>query len=106
METSIEEPVAHPASGGSAPEVAPIDPEHDIQAKATTIWLVASAIGVLLALVALKGLFGFAVQGERVRKIEDWPTAELNTLRADEKAVLEPASGKKIEDSIREYLNK
>lgn len=105
MET-IEKPMAHRAHGGSAPEVAPIDPEHDIQAKTTTLWLVFGAIGVVLSLIALKSVFGFAVQGERADKIEAWPTAELDTLRTGEKAALEPASGRKIEDSMQEYLKK
>jgi hypothetical protein len=108
METYTEESAVHRTHGkhAAAQEAEPIDPEHDIQAKTTVIWLTACTVGVLLTLWVLKGFFSLAVQGEREAKIEQLAPAELEALRAGERAKLQPTSGKKIDDTLQDYLKK
>jgi hypothetical protein len=108
METYMEKPAAQRPHGthAAAPQPAAIDPENDIQAKTTVIWLTASTIGVLLSLWLLKSFFSLAVQGERSVKIEQRAPAELEALRASERSKLQPADGKKIDETLQDYLKK
>ena len=63
---------------------APIDPEHDIDAKTTVIWLSACLLLVVVMLIVLGQWFAFTVQRQQYEKINAIPTVELKSIRSDE----------------------
>lgn len=99
-----EKPHGH-AAGTSTPQ--PHDPEHDIDAKATAIWVIASSIVLYLALYFLLPLFDLVMTQERQRKVNDLPTAEYNELAGSERAFLGgqgTPSKKSIEQVMKEMV--
>lgn len=97
METATRDPVheAEPHAGASG-QVEDIDPEHDIDARATTYWLIGALVFVVVAMWVLYIVFEYSVAGARYRKIDQVAPQELHDLRAAEDALLrreEPAAG-------------
>lgn len=71
---------------------APHDPEHDIDAKSTTIWFVGGALVLFIGLWLLIVVFHRVVEAERKEKVEDRPTTELNDVRENEMSFLNGAN--------------
>lgn len=95
----------HGHHGGHPPE--PHDPEHDIDAKNTSIWVVGSAIVLFIALYLLLPLFDVVMTTERDRKINLLPAVELQEVRAAEDKFLrgeESRAKKPIEQVMREMV--
>ena len=124
MATATQDPHS-PAHAAAAGTPAAIDPEHDIDAKTTILWLTACLTFVAITLWVLSQWFSFAVRGEEARKVDDLPRNELiehrhleaqwlanpsaKPMKADAPGTLE-ASNASIETAtdaiIREYVNK
>ena len=99
---------AHGHSGG-APLPRPQDPEHDIDAKSTAIWVVGSSIVLFISLYFMLSLFDIVNTTERNRKINNVKTTELNELVGSEKAFLRgetSRSKKSIEQVMQEMAPK
>ncbi len=81
------QPDPHPP-GGATHEAVPVDPEHDIDAKSATLWVVGGAIGLFLCLWVMVPIFMRVVEAERIRKVDSVPTTELIETKAKEQAFL------------------
>ncbi len=92
MEMATHHP-AKPAGPEPAPAAAPapIDPEHEIDAKKTAILLTVCLVFVIGCLWALGVVFDYTVRGEQKAKIDDLAPLELQALRATEDAMLKKA---------------
>jgi hypothetical protein len=88
--TTATHPPSHAGHGrpAAAHHPPPLDPEHDIDAKTTTIWVLAWTVVLFLALYFLLPLFDRVVQQERARKIEQLPAQELQDVVTAERAFL------------------
>jgi hypothetical protein len=65
------------------------DPEHDIDARAATIWVVGGAIVLFVGMWLLFPIFLRVQEAERMRKVDDTPNVELEQTRAAERAFLQ-----------------
>lgn len=100
--TPTEPAHGHTASA-MAGEPQAIDPERDIDAKKTTIVLIISTVFVFGSVWLLSHVFAVVVQSQRVERVEQAPTEQIDTLRAWEIEQLKAGDGRKsIEDSIKE----
>ena len=96
-----------PTSPGVMPE--PHDPEHDIDAKSASIWVIGSTIVLFVALYFLLPLFDLVLTTERDRKINNLPAVELQDTVAKEKDFLSgktSRSKKPIEQVMKEMVPK
>ncbi|MFO1076557.1 MAG: hypothetical protein U1E73_02390 [Planctomycetota bacterium] len=95
---------------GTAPEhnPAPLDPEHDIDAKSSTIWVLGGTIVLFIGLWVMLPIFSRVLEKERMQKIEQRPNTELIQLREQQNAFLRGANPKKktIEQALSEALHK
>lgn len=64
------------------------DPEHDIDARSATIWVVAGAIVTFLSLWLMVPIFQRVQEVERRRKVDEAPTTERNDVTAAERGFL------------------
>ena len=80
------------------------DPDHDIDAKKTVTALVACTVFVFVTVWILHIVFGRVVFQQRQNKVDQAPTAQLETLRAQEQAELSLKGG--IEKSMQDYVEK
>src|SRR5262245_34176981 len=102
-------PPGNKAHGQSSmPLPKPQDPEHDIDAKSTAIWVTVSAIVLFVSLYFMLSLFDVVLTTERNRKINNLPTTELGELVGSERAYLrgENSSKKTIEQVMQEMAPK
>lgn len=86
-----------------------LDPEHDIDARSTTIWVVASSVVLFLGLWLMLPLFDLVLQRERVRKVNERPAVERSDLIEHERDFLrgaESRSKKTIEQVMQEMARK
>lgn len=60
------------------------DPEHDIDAKKTVLWLVFWTIAIFVCMWLLLQFFLYLVEGERTRKINEVVPEAVQRLRAQE----------------------
>jgi hypothetical protein len=102
---------AHPHgehAPGATHAPVPNDPEHDIDAKATTIWFVAGGLTLFIGLWLLVVVFLRVVEAERKVKIEEAPTTELIDVKDAEMTFLNGANPtkKKIEDVVASLRRK
>jgi hypothetical protein len=108
MTTATHDPKqAGHGSSGAAPRPAPLDPEHDIDARTTAIWCVAWAVVLFAALYFMLPLFDRVLQQERNRKIDSLPAEELQDVVGTERAFLrgeESPAKKPIEQVMREMI--
>lgn len=95
----------HPQPGATHTPV-PLDPERDIDAKSTSIWVLASAIVLFISLYFMLPLFDAVMSKERDRKINNAPTNELDKARAQEATFLHPPGKKSIEQVMQEMAGK
>ena len=82
-----EQPGHHPHAPTHAAD--PVDPEHDIDAKSATLWVVGGALGVFACLWIMVPIFMRVLEAERIRKVDSAPAAELLATRSDEQAFLD-----------------
>ena len=87
------------------------DPEHDIDAKKTVLWLVFWTIAIFACMWLLLQFFLYLVEGERTRKINDVVPEAVQRLRAQEQADLtttgESPYGVRrltLEDAMQRYV--
>lgn len=95
----------HPEPGATHVAV-PLDPERDIDAKSTSIWVLASAVVLFLSLYFMLPLFDSVLNTEIDRKIYNAPTTELNKAREEEGKFLRPQGKKSIEQVMQEMATK
>jgi hypothetical protein len=99
----------HKPQGGGTHRAVPVDPERDIDAKSTTIWVVVSAVVLFIALYFMLPLFDAVLRTELERKIENLPAQELGDVREAESSFLrgeESRSKKTIEQVMQEMVRK
>lgn len=88
---------------GARPE--PHDPEHDIDAKSTSTWVLVSTVVLFISLYFMLPMFDVVMTAERNRKINLAPSEELDAARAKEDKFLR--GGKKtIEQVMQEMVKK
>jgi hypothetical protein len=80
------------------------DPDHDIDAKKTVTWLLASTVFVFASVWVLWIVFGQVIFQEHRDKVELAPRAQLEELREQERQALSQNGG--IEQSMRDYVEK
>ncbi len=87
MSTATHEHTAH---GTGTPPGAPpaIDPERDIDATATILWLVIGLVFVVVTLWILSAVFDASLRDEQFIKIDSVPATELSQFRAAEAQLL------------------
>lgn len=92
---------------GATHEAIPLDPEHDIDAKSTSWWVLGSAVVLFIGLYFLLPLFDAVLQHERQGKINERPALELQEVYEAEDSFLngfESSSGKSIDQVMREMV--
>jgi len=64
------------------------DPEHDIDARSATIWVVVGALATFLSLWLMVPIFQRVQQAERERKVDQAPNVEFDEVHAAEQDFL------------------
>jgi hypothetical protein len=64
------------------------DPEHDIDARSATLWVVSGAIVTFLALWLMVPIFIRVQEAERQRKVDQAPNVEREEVEAEERGFL------------------
>jgi beta-lactamase regulating signal transducer with metallopeptidase domain len=77
---------------GAMNDPAPNDPEHDIDAKSTTIWFIGGAIALFVGLWLLVVVFMRVVDAEREGKVDKAKNTELLDVQSAEKEFLDGAN--------------
>ena len=86
-----------------------IDPDHDIDAKKTIIVLGVSTAFVFGSVWLLYLIFSIVIHEQRISRVEQAPTSQVDELRAYEADMLragDEPKRKSIEDSIRELTTR
>jgi beta-lactamase regulating signal transducer with metallopeptidase domain len=92
---------------GKKHEAIALDPEHDIDARSATLWVVGGAIATFFCLWLMVPIFVRVLDHERVRKIDLAPTTELHDVRDAEREFLAGGNPqKKNIDAVIESLRK
>jgi hypothetical protein len=96
---------AHASHTATGAHPQPHDPEHDIDAKSTSTWVLVSAVVLFISLYFMLPLFDVVMTAERDRKVNQAPTLELDAARSKENEFLR--GGKKtIEQVMQEMVKK
>ncbi len=92
----------HGHAPGATHDPVPLDPEHDINAKAATLWVVGGALVLFFCLWIMVPIFMRVLDAERLHKIDKAATKELDDARAVEKTFLDGGNPKKknIQDVV------
>jgi hypothetical protein len=80
---------------GATHEALPHDPEHDIDAKSATYWVIGGTLVTFLSLWIMVPIFMRVLDAERLTKIDKAPNEELDKLRLQESAFLDGGNPKK-----------
>ena len=92
---------------GKKHEAVPLDPEHDIDARSATIWVVGGTLATFACLWIMVPIFVRVLDAERVKKIDLAPTTELNDVRDAEQEFLRGGNpAKKNIQSVVDSLRK
>jgi hypothetical protein len=97
----------HKPHGGGTHRPEPVDPERDIDARSTTIWVVVSTVVLFVGLYFLLPLFDMVLKTEWERKVENREAVELKDVREAESSFLrgeESRSKKTIEQVMQEMV--
>jgi hypothetical protein len=78
----------HEHAPGASHEPVVHDPEHDIDARSATIWVIAGSVVLFFSLWVLIPIFVRVLEQERETKIYSAPTTELLDVKKDELAFL------------------
>ena len=76
MGTATHKPGTHSTMPGITHPPAVHDPEHDIDARSATIWVIAGSIVLFISLWALLPIFLRVLAEEQARKIDQIPATE------------------------------
>lgn len=92
---------------GATHEALPLDPEHDIDARSATMWVIGGAVVLFISLWLMVPIFIRVLQHEQIKKVNEAPTTERNDVRDAELEFLNGANPSKrsIED-VLETLRK
>ena len=84
------------------------DPEHDIDARSATIWVVSGAVATFLCLWLMVPIFQRVQEVERRRKVDEAPTTERNEVTAAERSFLsgENPTKRSIEQVLQDMAGK
>lgn len=88
MTTAHDTPQAHQTPPAGPEQPAPLDPENDIDAKSTAIWVLASTVVLFVSLYFMLPLFDEVLQTERYKKIDERPALELDEVLEEENSFL------------------
>jgi len=93
---------------GATHEALPLDPEHDIDAKSATWWVVGGAIVTFLCLWIMVPIFMRVLDAERLNKIDKAPNVEYDAAKKQENAFLggENPKKKSIQNVVDELRTK
>lgn len=111
MTTTNDPPHAAPETHDNPQDTArpePIDPENDIDARTTAIWVVASAIVLYASLYFMVPVFDRVMNEERREKVNEREPVQYEEIWATEQEFLngEMSDSKKtIEDIMVEMVN-
>jgi len=114
MTTTNDPPHALPETHGNSSTASPArpepnDPEHDIDARSTTIWVILSTLVLYAALYFMVPVFDRVMTEERIKKINERPALEFDEVWEAEEAFLNGElsdSKKTIEQIMVEMVNK
>lgn len=100
----------HHAPHGNAhdEEPKPLDPEHDIDAKSSTIWVLGGTIVLFISLLVMLPIFTRVLGEERRKKVEELPNTEYTKLFEEQHKFLggDNPTHKKLEQAIRQAAGK
>lgn len=84
------------------------DPEHDIDARSATIWVLGGTIVLFLSLWIMVPIFVRVQEEEQRTKIFEAPNTELNELRAKQQEFLNGANpkNKTLDQAMADALKK
>lgn len=82
----------HDPAPGATHEAVALDPEHDIDARSATLWVVGGALITFLSLWLMLPIFERVQHEDRRRKIDELPTVELNDVREAQQEFLNGAN--------------
>jgi beta-lactamase regulating signal transducer with metallopeptidase domain len=77
---------------GATHEALPLDPEHDIDARSATLWVVGGTIVLFLSLWVMVPIFMRVLDKEREHKIDKAATTELHEVLDAENEFLNGAN--------------
>jgi hypothetical protein len=98
---------SHQFESGVTHEPVVLDPEHDIDARSATYWVVGGAIVLFLSLWVMVPIFMRVLEAEREHKMDRAATPELHDVRADEDEFLRGGNPtKKNIDAVVEALRR
>ncbi|MCA8952159.1 MAG: hypothetical protein KDE27_21800 [Planctomycetes bacterium] len=87
----------------------PLDPEHDIDAKSATWWVLGGTVVLFLSLWVMLPIFMRVQEEERIRKVDTTPNTELDEVLAEQNAFLHEKANptrKTLEQAMAEALRK
>ena len=91
----------------SHPDIPEQDPARDIDGKKIWMWLIGSAIGVILSVFLIDQVFHLVTHQQRIKQIEEVPAVQLEALRAEEREALSAGEGRKsVDAAIEAYIRK
>ena len=111
MTTTNDPPHAAPETHDSpsgAPRPQPVDPENDIDARTTTIWVIASTLVLYASLYFMVPVFDRVMNEERREKVNELPPVQYEEIWTTEQEFLngEMSDSKKtIDDIMKEMVN-
>ena len=86
---------SHQFESGLKHEAVALDPEHDIDARSATLWVVGGAVVLFLSLWLMVPIFMRVLGAERERKMDNAATTELDDVRAQEQEFLRGGNPKR-----------
>jgi beta-lactamase regulating signal transducer with metallopeptidase domain len=97
---------SHQFESGVTHDAVALDPEHDIDARSATLWVVGGAIVLFLSLWVMVPIFMRVLEAEREHKMDRAATKELDEVRAHEHEFLKGGNPMKkdidaVVDSLR-----
>lgn len=106
---------AHNTPHGHAPhgnahdeEPKPLDPEHDIDAKSSTIWVLGGTVVLFISLWVMLPIFTRVLDEERRKKVDELPNTELIEILDAQHKFLDGQNPtkKKLDQAMRAAVGK
>lgn len=108
MGTATHKPGTNPTMPDITNPPAVHDPEHDIDARSATIWVVAGSVVLFIGLWVLLPIFLRVLAEEQARKIDQVPATERTDVMEAQKLFLNGGNPKKksIDQVMKEMVQK